>query len=291
MRTLPVCLTLFCVAAASGQRPQFDPVRPHAVDGLALRGINSEFQTDFESYALGTIDGQQNWIGLDPPNFQVVASPAVGTRAVRSLGGNQLVNLAVQTFGLGNAGSATIEWDWYFDSSTGAGDGGDQQIILQPNINTQNTVAIRIARDWLTQHLRVFTSISATNGIWIDLGFDIPHDQWVNFQLELAADRTYDLYIDDVYIRSAIAFTNQIEEFVVYNDGFSGNEMLVDNISITGDPACASDLDNDGSVGLGDLAIVLAAFNASPAGDINGDGVTDLSDLAEVLADFGEGCP
>jgi parallel beta-helix repeat protein len=60
-----------------------------------------------------------------------------------------------------------------------------------------------------------------------------------------------------------------------------------------------ADLDNDCSVGLQDLAILLAYFGTPSGatyadGDIeppNGDGDVDLSDLALVLGSFGSTCP
>ncbi|MFG0292801.1 MAG: hypothetical protein ACF8MJ_06555 [Phycisphaerales bacterium JB050] len=52
------------------------------------------------------------------------------------------------------------------------------------------------------------------------------------------------------------------------------------------------DVNNDGSVDLADLNLVLANFGqASEAGDTNGDGTVDLADLNAVLAAFGTVCP
>lgn len=59
---------------------------------------------------------------------------------------------------------------------------------------------------------------------------------------------------------------------------------------------CPADLNADGSVGLGDLTILLANFgtaaDARPEdGDLDGDGDVDLSDLTVFLAEFGATCP
>jgi len=58
---------------------------------------------------------------------------------------------------------------------------------------------------------------------------------------------------------------------------------------------CPGDLDGDGDVDLGDLALVLQNFlgngTPSPGGDLDGDGDTDLSDLALLLQNFGLTCP
>ena len=58
---------------------------------------------------------------------------------------------------------------------------------------------------------------------------------------------------------------------------------------------CPEDLDDDGQIGLSDLAIMLANYgstNADPAdGDLDGDGDVDLADLAQLLAVYGSSCP
>ncbi len=61
---------------------------------------------------------------------------------------------------------------------------------------------------------------------------------------------------------------------------------------------CPEDVDNDGTIGLGDLAGLLAAFGECPGGanynpdaNISGDPCIDLADLAGLLAAFGSDCP
>ncbi|RMF84481.1 MAG: hypothetical protein D6744_03040 [Planctomycetota bacterium] len=56
---------------------------------------------------------------------------------------------------------------------------------------------------------------------------------------------------------------------------------------------CLNDLDCDGVIGLGDLALLLSDFDCTGggcAGDVDGDGDTDLADLAQLLAVFDAGC-
>lgn len=62
-------------------------------------------------------------------------------------------------------------------------------------------------------------------------------------------------------------------------------------ISVQGRPECAADLDGDGSVGLGDLGLLLGAFGESAGGDIDGDDDTDLGDLGTLLSQYGGPCP
>jgi hypothetical protein len=53
--------------------------------------------------------------------------------------------------------------------------------------------------------------------------------------------------------------------------------------------ACDADINNDGGVGLDDVAAILAATGtASSAADINGDGAVGLDDVAEALGMVGE---
>lgn len=57
---------------------------------------------------------------------------------------------------------------------------------------------------------------------------------------------------------------------------------------------CAGDVNNDGSVNISDLGIVLANFGTTGAtreqGDLSGDGQVNITDLGEVLANFGQAC-
>lgn len=52
---------------------------------------------------------------------------------------------------------------------------------------------------------------------------------------------------------------------------------------------CPADLDHDGIVGGGDLAMLLSSWGG-PAGDLDGDGTTGASDLTEILSAWGP-CP
>jgi len=54
---------------------------------------------------------------------------------------------------------------------------------------------------------------------------------------------------------------------------------------------CPGNFDGDGAVGLGDLALLLAAYGVSAGGDMDADGDTDLADLSLFLAAYGTSCP
>ncbi len=57
-------------------------------------------------------------------------------------------------------------------------------------------------------------------------------------------------------------------------------------------PACPGDLDGSGSVGLGDVAIIITNWGTmNPAGDANGDGSVGLADIAFVIGLWETACP
>lgn len=64
-----------------------------------------------------------------------------------------------------------------------------------------------------------------------------------------------------------------------------------DNLRPAADqPDCAAlDLDGDGSIGAGDLSILLGGFGTGE-GDVDGNGITDARDLGFLLASFGVNC-
>jgi len=51
---------------------------------------------------------------------------------------------------------------------------------------------------------------------------------------------------------------------------------------------CPADLDGDGVVGAGDLAILISAWGGGGAADLSGDGIVGAADLAEVIGAWGE---
>ena len=59
---------------------------------------------------------------------------------------------------------------------------------------------------------------------------------------------------------------------------------------------CFADLDADGEIGLGDLAVLLGNYGMTTGGvyslgDLDRDGDVDLTDLAALLGDYGATCP
>jgi hypothetical protein len=84
-----------------------------------------------------------------------------------------------------------------------------------------------------------------------------------------------------------------------HNNTRNRDEALLWSRPLPCAPLCVGDINVNGSVGLDDLAILLAHFGVSSGatcseGDTHppgGDGAVDLSDLTTLLAQFGQTCP
>ena len=87
--------------------------------------------------------------------------------------------------------------------------------------------------------------------------------------------------------------TTAVIEIIDQNLIFTGNDFALDDISFVGSPACPWDLNGDGTVGILDLLMLLAAWkDDDPSGppDFDGDGDVNVFDLVVLLANWGP-CP
>lgn len=92
---------------------------------------------------------------------------------------------------------------------------------------------------------------------------------------------------------AALLWQSQVPASVNQNGNIDATEYL---LMVLGGQPCPGDLDGNGVVDLGDLAILLAHYGltatAQPGdGDLNGDHNVDLSDLAIILSEYGVPCP
>lgn len=82
----------------------------------------------------------------------------------------------------------------------------------------------------------------------------------------------------------------QVAETAVYDGTVPGLDVVGDLIPaiLEQEPELPEDLDGDGVVGAGDLAVVLSSWGAGggPA-DIDGNGTVDSKDLARILSSWG----
>ena len=67
--------------------------------------------------------------------------------------------------------------------------------------------------------------------------------------------------------------------------------VLPDGNYVPHENSCPADLDDNGSVDVNDVLLILAAFNTpGPSGDLNNDGTVDVTDILILLAAYGN-CP
>jgi hypothetical protein len=82
-------------------------------------------------------------------------------------------------------------------------------------------------------------------------------------------------------------------EIAFVNVGGYGNHIWIDNVVVEGTIDCSADLNNDNSITVSDLLLVLSEFGcviSCEGTDVNGDGLTTVSDLLEILSVFGTIC-
>ena len=82
-------------------------------------------------------------------------------------------------------------------------------------------------------------------------------------------------------------------EIAFVNVGGYGNHIWIDNFLVEGTIDCSADLNNDNSITVSDLLLVLSEFGcliSCEDTDVNGDGLTSVSDLLEILSVFGTIC-
>jgi PKD repeat protein len=82
-------------------------------------------------------------------------------------------------------------------------------------------------------------------------------------------------------------------EIAFVNVGGYGNHIWIDNVVVEGTIDCSADLNNDNSITVADLLLVLSEFGcviSCEGTDVNGDSLTTVSDLLEILSVFGTIC-
>jgi hypothetical protein len=190
----------------------------------------TDFVTDFESYTVGPIGGQDGWEDGVGGALEIVTSPAIDTQSFESNG----------TKGWGafrlvgnNPGGGTVSWDWYFTNPDGFG--ANQQFLIQSP--TDGLVVTRVERYWSTETLRVLVDDGAGGAEWLDSGVDIAQDTWVHFDLEVAPGGAIELLMNGSPLLSGQGFSDNLEEVVVLNDEYEFNDMYLDNLSVTPEPA------------------------------------------------------
>jgi hypothetical protein len=82
---------------------------------------------------------------------------------------------------------------------------------------------------------------------------------------------------------------DQLAETAVYDGTVPGLDVVGDLVPaiLVQEPELPEDLDGDGIVGAGDLAVVLSAWGQPGPSDLDGNGITDSKDLARLLSNWG----
>jgi hypothetical protein len=150
--------------------------------------------------------------------------------------------------------------------------------------------------------LRVsFLTLSRTIGTEPIAGFDLAvqsnggFHRHLNFTLEGVSTPSPapGVYVVEFELYSTDAAVERSEPFFIAFDFEAGDaarqqaiDWIVANLLA---PPCPGDLDGDGTIGGGDLAVLLAGWGGSSP-DLDGDGVVGGSDLAVLLSSWGEPC-
>jgi hypothetical protein len=150
--------------------------------------------------------------------------------------------------------------------------------------------------------LRVsFLTLSRTIGVEPIAGFDLAvqsnggFHRHLSYTLEgVSSPRpSPGVYVVEFEMYSTDSAVERSEPFFIVFDFEAGDaarqeaiDWILANLLA---PPCPADLDGDGSIGGGDLAVLLAGWGGSSP-DLDGDGVVGGSDLAVLLSSWGESC-
>jgi hypothetical protein len=123
---------------------------------------------------------------------------------------------------------------------------------------------------------------------WKTYTFDIPSQAtalpagWKSIQFGPSSPTpNWNVAIKDV--DRVVFFYGDPELFFIFQQW----DLGLDNVTIETAPANPADLDGDGSVGAGDLAILLGAWGTTGPGDLDGDGAVGAADLGLLLGAWG----
>ena len=297
------------------------PLKVCAALCLVLLAISSQVALadfvlveDFEGLVLGPIDEQNQWIAENDTSV-VTLDPSGGTNQV----------LAVTTDSTHLYRPATIPNDTVRMTFLRFrfGDHQNYSFGLSDNMHPDQFghFEVELSMTNAVSELRV-----NDGGQYEELGLLAP-DTWYNVWLLVnnVTDQTQ-IYLHDrpgddataadlleVDGQTAFAFRDgsagDLVTFFIKTGGGSGpaGPLYLDDIYIedtdglnlynpAAGPACAADVNQDGSTDLVDLAILLAAYGSSigepaynPQVDFDADGTVGLSDLSFLLADYGCG--
>jgi hypothetical protein len=245
----------------------------------------ADWTEDFESYALGSgLHGQGGWEGwLGDPTWDAYVSD------VQAHGGDQSVEITadadlVHTY----CGAGAGEWTYTVWQYIPTDFSGESYFIM---LNTYEG-----SQNWSVQ-LRFDSALGVVESEFEGAQLPLITGEWVPITLgiDLDNDNLLILYggLDVLTEKSwAEGVSGGGALNIAAVDLFANGATPVYYDDIRLEPACEGDVDNDGLVGLSDLATLLANYGTTGGacyndGDLDFDRDVDLSDLAAMLANYG----
>lgn len=194
---------------------------------------------------------RMNWSGTAYTPGDVVAS--------------QIIPLAATS----TAGTQRIEWTFPNPGAAPA-----------VQLNTDNAANAGLGGFFVAARFRAdATTLTAAQGARIVYGPSVG-TSWLGFGMYDATNTFVPNYVFTEYSNSTATVRQwKPARFLVEAFGTVG--------PYTPPPACAADLDNDGSVGPADLSTLLNNWGGAGSGDINGNGSVGAEDLAALLSAWG----
>ncbi len=185
---------------------------------------------------------------------------------------------------------------WFTGQGVAGGTAGAADLDGGPTVLT-SPVFTNNGVDVVISYARWFACVEPTQAQIDSMTVDVRVDggAWRNLETFTAATGAWINHSARLSSALVIGNTFQIRFSVADNPNDSTTEAAIDSLRFeksicTNAPACASDLDGNGSTDGADLGMLLGAWGGSGAADIDGSGVVDGADLGAMLGAWGA-CP
>jgi len=218
------------------------------------------YGTDFESFDLGDIDGQNDWLAQYGNWTVETANPQSGNQHFRGLSDGLGQSIAITpNVGIGTESTSTFSTDMQVD-------GSDVTWQLIPQSSTAELVVTRIQVN-PDGSLDALVDDGAGNPVFEQVMDAVPSSY---FKLQLESNRStgmYDLYINKEHVFSGQGFAGDIEEVVILSlMEVSGPTLDLDDLNIWDGAAPIPFLSTNpefGNVASGETVEIEVTFDAS----------------------------
>jgi len=196
-----------------------------------------DFQTGFALFA--SIDGQNGWTATSTSasGFRPVLNFDILSTALRSLGDGTsgVFSATSPVFAASAEPGAVVRWSWFLDSSTlnPTDFRGENAPANRIELLDNGGLVASVIMSGREQQIDYFTR-DANGGIDILVSDAVlPVDRWVDFELRVRSDRTYTVWMDDVFIIEAKAFSNRVDQLGFVNSNNQPNGVIyIDDLSV-----------------------------------------------------------